>query len=313
MTGVIDRALALCALNGRLVLVTGLAAGLFLPRLAQAMAPHLPWMVAVLLFLSAFRIGPAQTLGQIRLIWRSLAELFVLQLILPIIALGFFWAIGVADTAPAMAVVLMLAAPPITGAPNFVILSGHAPAPAMRLLVLGTAAFPFTALTVFWLLPGIEGGVTAALRLMVTILGAVGVGFAARVMMMPTPDDRQIRALDGLGVVALAIIVIGLMAGIGPVLEEDKWALAGWFAVAFAANFGMQALGFALTRALMEPPRRMAFGIISGNRNVALFLIALPPDAIAMLLPFIGCYQFPMYLTPLVLRAFAVRRERHAP
>jgi len=287
--------------------VAGLVAGLLLPGLAQAMAPHLPWMVAVLLFLSAFRIGPRETLGQLRLIGRSLGALIFLQLALPVAAFSLFYAAGLAGTAPATAVVLMLAAPPITGAPNFIILVGENPAPAMRLLILGTAAFPATALVAFALLPTIGGGVQAAGWLMLKVMGAVGLGFAARAAFLPRPAPAQIKALDGLGVVALAVIVIGLMAGIGPLLQSDLTALAGWMALVFAANFGLQAAGFAVTRGRMAAPDRAAFGIIAGNRNIALFLIALPPETIAALLPFIGAYQVPMYLTPLILRALAAR------
>jgi len=308
MIAAIATALGRVALNGRLVLVAGLAGGVLLPVVAQSMAPHLPWMVAVLLFLSAFRIGPRETLGQLRGIGRSLGALFVLQLAMPVLAFGLFYAAGLAGSLPAVALVLMLAAPPITGAPNFTILAGENPAPAMRLLILGTAAFPATALVAFALLPTVGGGVPAAGWLMLKVMGAVGLGFAARAVTLPRPTPVQIKALDGLGVIALAVIVVGLMAGIGPLLQNDLWALAGWLTLAIVANFGLQAAGFALTRGRIPPPERAAFGIIAGNRNIALFLIALPPETIATLLPFIGSYQVPMYLTPLMLRALAAQR-----
>ena len=39
----------------------------------------------------------------------------------------------------------------------------------------------------------------------------------------------------------------------------------------------------------------------AGNRNIALFLVALPPEVLAPLMIFIGCWQLPMYLTPVLL------------
>lgn len=39
----------------------------------------------------------------------------------------------------------------------------------------------------------------------------------------------------------------------------------------------------------------------AGNRNIALFLVALAPETLAPLLVFIGCWQLPMYLTPILL------------
>jgi len=44
--------------------------------------------------------------------------------------------------------------------------------------------------------------------------------------------------------------------------------------------------------------------VISGNRNIALYLTALPAAVTEPLLAFVGCYQFPMYMTPLLMRKF---------
>ena len=46
----------------------------------------------------------------------------------------------------------------------------------------------------------------------------------------------------------------------------------------------------------------MPLGVSAGNRNIALFLAALPATVTDPLLLFIGCYQVPMYLTPIILR-----------
>jgi hypothetical protein len=45
-------------------------------------------------------------------------------------------------------------------------------------------------------------------------------------------------------------------------------------------------------------------GICAGNRNIALFLAVLPEATMRDLLFFIGSYQVPMYMTPLVLGRF---------
>ena len=52
--------------------------------------------------------------------------------------------------------------------------------------------------------------------------------------------------------------------------------------------------------------------IVAGNRNIALFLIALPEETTRGLLIFIGCYQVPMYLTPLLMPGFYRRMLRAA-
>lgn len=303
MTPAIGRVLETCARHGRLVLVAGLIAGISLPGLAQAMRPHLPWMVAVLLFFSAFRIGPAETIGQVTRLWRPLGDVVALQLGLPVLGFAVFTLAGVIDTGPALAVMLMLAAPSITGAPNFVVLAGKDPAPAMQILVFGTALFPLTVLPVLWLmqdaLPGAGDVLAAAGRLVAVVAVTVALGFGARRLLLPVPSAAQIRQLDGVGVIALAVIVIGLMAGVAPLIATGWQAVGFWLAVVFAANFGLQLMVFLVLRA--RTSHEVALSIIAGNRNVALFLVALPAATVDTLLPFIACYQFPMYLTPLLL------------
>ena len=291
--------LHILARQGKLCLVAGLLAGLALPEVAAALRPYLPGLVALLLFLTAFRVGPAQALGGLAVGRRTLGLVLVLQLALPLAALAVLLPLGWAAAPFALAAVLMLAAPSVTGAPNFAIMTGQDPAPAMRLLVLGTALFPLTVLPVFWALPQLGGaeGLGAALRLVVVILGAVGAGLVLRHLLDARVTPDRLRALDGLTALALAVIVVGLMSAIGPLLRADPMALLGWAAAVFALNIALQVVAFLVYR----DQGRAAVSIVAGNRNIALFLIALPDRVVEPLLIFIGCYQIPMYLTPLVM------------
>lgn len=294
--------LAFCARHGRWGLVVGLIAGLALPGLAQVMRPWLPHMVAGLLFITAFRVGYRGSVGQLRAAPRVLAEVLVLQLVLPLLGLAVVFTFGLSTTTAALAIVLMLSAPSISGSPNFAVLVGHDPAPAMQILVMGMALFPLTILPVLFILGpafgDVGGVVSTSLRLIVIIFAATGFGFLARAWLLPDASPSQIQSLDGAGVVALVVIVVGLMAGIGPVFSQSPLALAGWVILVFVANFSLQILAFWL---MPNSPRAAPFSLIAGNRNVALFLLALPPDVTDRLLPFIGCYQLPMYLTPLIM------------
>ena len=286
--------------QGRLFLVLGLVAALTLPGGAMMLRPHLPLLVALLLFLTAFRVGFHNALGDFSGGRRALGQVLVLQLLLPMGVLGVLLALGIEISPFALAAVLMLAAPSVTGAPNFAIMNGADPAPAMRLLVIGTALFPLLVLPVLWALPQLGGaaGLAASARLIVVILAAVGAGFVARRLLSSRVREPHIRAVDGLNALALAVIVIGLMSAIGPLLRDDPARLLIWVVAVFFLNFGLQIIAFYVYRG----PGRVALSMIAGNRNIALFLIALPEDVIAPLLIFIGCYQIPMYLTPLLLR-----------
>ena len=294
------RILRLAARYGRPLLAVGLAAGFALPGLAAALKPALPAMVVFLVFVSALRIGARAALGNLREARQGFATVLALQLAVPVALAGGLAVLGLHGTALGAALVLAMAAPSISGSPAFTVMLGHDPAPAMRLLILGTALLPLTVLPVFWLLPGLGGpneAVQAALRLTVMIAVAAGTAFTLRHRFFPDPDPETVRELDGLAALTLAVIVIGLMAAVGPALRNDPATLAGWLALAFLASFGMQAA----MRLLGAP---VATAVVAGNRNIALFLVALPAEATDPLLSFIGCYQMPMYLTPILLRRY---------
>lgn len=290
------------AAYGRFLLIAGLIAGFSLPAVAQGMRPWLPQLIALLLLLTATRIGPKAALGGVADVATGIRLVVLYQLVMPLLALSVFFLLGVAGHPLAIAVVLLLAAPSVTGAPNFTILLGHDPAPALRLLVVGTAVFPLTVLPVLWLLPGVVGGMAvfeAAGRLLGVIGIAVALGFAIRTFWLPRLSARGQGALDGASAILLAVVVVALMSALGPAMAERPGVLLTWLAAAMAINLGLQALAF---RFLGTGPATPARAIIAGNRNIALFLVALPASVTDPLLIFIGCYQVPMYLTPVLMR-----------
>ena len=254
-------------------------------------------MVGALLFIAAARIGPRAALGNMKDLGQTAALIVLYQLVLPLGALALVLGFGLSAAPLAIAAVLMLAAPSISGSPNFTALMGHDPAPPMRLLILGTAIFPVTVLPVLWLMPGLgetRDVLIAAGRLLAVIAGAVGLGFAFRRMILPQPDEPQIRKLDGAGAILLGVLVIGLMSALGPALRTAPQHVLWWLLAVCILNFGFQIAAFLILG-------RPGVSIVAGNRNIALFLVALPEEVTRPLLVFIGCYQIPMYLTPIVM------------
>ena len=297
-------AMGIAARHGRLLLIAGLVAGVALPDAALAMKPWLPEMVAALLFIAALRIGPRQALGARKDLPVTGLVAIVFQLALPVLAILAAGLAGLAHTAAVTALVLMLSASPISGSPNLTIMTGNDPAPALRLLILGTAILPLTVIPVFWLLPELGSAsevIGASGRLLAVIALSALAAFLIRGLFLRDPASETIKALDGLSALAMAIIVVGLMSAVGPALASDPARLALWLAFAFAANFGMQIATALITRKTPLGDYGAAFPIIAGNRNIALFLVALPATVTDPLLLFIGCYQIPMYLTPVLL------------
>ncbi|MFL2798248.1 MAG: hypothetical protein ACJZ89_01465, partial [Paracoccaceae bacterium] len=67
-------------------------------------------------------------------------------------------------------------------------------------------------------------------------------------------------------------------------------------------NLGLQFITFHLLKLFTLSDFAVPIGIVSGNRNIALYLVALPIMQSEQLLIFLGCYQIPMYLTPIIMR-----------
>jgi len=304
--------LAGVARHARALLIGGLVAGIALPGLALAMKPWLPELVAALLFIAALRIGPRQALGAVRDLPVTLGFTLLYQLLMPVVAILALAAAGWIHNSVAMALVLMLSASPVSGGPNLTIMTGNDPAPALRLLILGTAILPLTVLAPLWLLPELGSAdqvFAAAGRLLGVITIATGAAFLVRGLLLPSPAANTVKALDGASAIGMAVIVIGLMSAVGPAITGEPLRFAFWLVIVSIANLGLQAVVAVLLRKTRMSRDRAAYAIVAGNRNIALFLIALPPEVTDPLLLFIGCYQIPMYLTPILMRRLYATQE----
>jgi arsenite transporter len=297
--------LAFVARHGRYVLLVGLIAGLLLQDLAQLLKPWLPQMVALLLFLTAFRIGHRQAIGGLTDFANTAKVVLSYQLVLPLLALAVFNLFGVAGSIYAIGVVLLFSAAPLAGSPNLAIMLGGRPEPALRVLILGTAILPLTVIPVFWLSPELGNlGVllAASLRLLVVIWLVILVAFMLRALARPDFTPASTEALDGAMAITLAVMAVGLMAALGPAIISDPVEVLKWMILVFVSNLGLQFVAFKVIRFIGWKDVAVPFAVVSGNRNIALFLVALPMTESESFLIFLGCYQFPVLLTAILMR-----------
>ncbi|WP_066107898.1 hypothetical protein [Salipiger sp. CCB-MM3] len=303
------------ARHARWLMLIGLAFGIAVPEIAHLVRPWLSELVAVMLFTAALRIGPRAALGAARHLRGNLGATLAFQLIAPLALVALMAPFGLLDSPAALSVILMLAAAPLASSPNLTLMVGGDPGPALRLLILGMLVLPLTTLPVFALLPAL-GGATGilgtALKLLVVILLATGIAFALRPWLLPDPGPRALAQLDGASALLMTVIVLALTSEIRPALLERPGELLAWLALAFVANLGPQVLvGWALARTGRREGLE-ALAMIAGNRNIGLFLVALPTGVTDPLLLFIGCYQVPMFLTPLLMAPLYRRFARIA-
>jgi arsenite transporter len=300
----IQHILSAASSHARLCLILGLAGGLLLPTVANALVPWLPHMVAGLLTITALRIGWRAAMGAVSDLRWGLSAVLLLQMGVPLACLGIMTLAGFGGSPATLAIVLASAAPAIAGSVNLALILGLDGGRMMQIFVLGTAAFPLTVLPVLAALPQlgpVSEVVFAALRLLVIIAVSAGTGFVLRRLFFPRPSPAQIKALDGLSVIAFSSIVVGLMAALNPALRSDPVAVLWWALLAFAISYLLQLITLLTLRHGKLKAVAGPIAIGAGNRNIAIFLVALPAEVLAPLMVFIGCWQLPMYLTPVLL------------
>ena len=301
---------AAVARHGRWLLIAGLLAGVAVPGAAGAVAPLVGPLVVALLFLAVLRLGPGDLAKGRRALGPSVGTAVALQLALPLAVIGGLALTGTLGSAWGQGLVLMLAAAPITGAPHIARMAGGDPAVALRQVVAGTALLPLTALPVFALMPafGSPADVSLAVaRLLAVIALAGGCALALRATGIVRGTPRSLDRIDAVAAVLLAVVVVGLMSAVGAAIRDEPARFAATMALVLVATFGLQAVAAFFWR---DSINRAAMAVVTANRNVALFLGVLPPALVADLLLFIGCYQIPMYLTPLILPGIIGRGTR---
>ncbi|MDB5381791.1 MAG: hypothetical protein JWO26_1423, partial [Rhodospirillales bacterium] len=99
---------------------------------------------------------------------------------------------------------------------------------------------------------------------------------------------------------------IGVMLGVPAAAAADPLWTLGALALAFAGNFGVN-----LATALVFTPSgqrvALAAGLLAGNRNMALFIAVLPAATDPRIILFFVLCQFPLFLSPFLLRPFYAR------
>lgn len=295
-----------CATNGRMLLVAGLATGMLFQSGADFLKTYIPQMAVCLLFLASFRVGPKAAIGAAKDFKFAILMVAIFQICVPVALFFAFKAVGWTGVLPS-AIALLSSGASVSASPHLSVMCGHQPAPALRLLVIGTALLPVTILPILWLMPEFGDALSVilpSLKLFFVIGLSATVAFALRHFYFSEPSEKIIKSVDGLSSIFLYFIVVGLMAAVAPALFGDLSLFFKTLLAAFAVNFGLQFLFFLLLKSDSNRGIRVPTSIVAGNRNMALFLTAFPVAVTDPWLLFIGCYQIPMYLTPVLLKRF---------
>ena len=293
------RAIDFAGTHATRLLAAGVLIGLAIPPLATALRPLLLPSIVISLVLALVRLDwrafGADARRPLLVAWMLAWFLGVTPVIL--------WLVlqGLPLPAPIVAgLVLMAAAPPIMSGAAISLLVGLDAALAVVAIVATTALVPLTLPPLAAALLGVALELdvgTFMLRLASIVGGAFAIAWLARRLVPEAAIARNARALDGVAVIWMVVFAIGIMDGVTALALAHPGYVIGATIAAFAANVALQAVG-ALVWLRQGMQRALTVGLLTGNRNMGLVLVALGGDASLELVAFFAVAQIPMYVLP---------------
>ncbi|QXM25571.1 hypothetical protein KO353_04990 [Elioraea tepida] len=311
------RALEFCARQGAVLLAASIFLGLLVPPLARAMRFIITPTVVGLMTLVLLRVDFAAVFAYLRrpvlVVW-LLAWLMVGAPIAAFAAVRLAEVVGVSGPLGA-AFVIAATGCAATSAPAFARLVGLDAQLSLVGSVLSTLLVPFTAPPLALGLLGVVLPITVG-GLMARLALVVGLPLLASLLIRRVVGDERLSpwggAIDGAAVLLVCLYGIAVMDGILAAAVSRFGLVAAATLLAFLVNYGMNAL----TTLLFLPFGRaiaLATGLMSGNRNMALYLAVMPRDSDPALLMFFALCQFPLFLSPFLLRPIYRRLVRPQP
>jgi hypothetical protein len=288
--------------------------GIAAPSIGAVVKPYVTEAVFVLLCIAFLRVDIASLNSYLRRPTLVLAATAWTSVVVPIL---FGLCCGVIDLrmhAPDLFLSLMLqgVASPMMAAPALAALMGLDATLVLATLVTSSALIPLTAplFALIFIGPSLTiSPLALGIKLFGILAGAAAVGIAVRRLVGLDAIERHNDKIDGFNILILFVFVAAIMENLGASFLAAPLitiALAGLaFAVFFAVLF-VTALLF--MRAGREQALALAF--MASQRNLGLMLAATGGALPELTWLYFALSQFPIYLSPHLLRPLARRARR---
>ena len=298
----LHRAFDFLGQHATLFLAGGVLLGLAVPPLAALARPLLiPGLLIPLV------------IALLRLDWDALAAYARRPGLVALISAGLLVAspalmwlvLKVFSLPPALAqgLTLMAAASPIVSSAAISLILGLDAALAVVVIVVTTALIPFTLPTVaLWLL-GLKIDIDLAtfmLRLALMVGGAFAAALLLRRLVPRQTLEANARMLDGASVATLVMFALAIMDGVTAVALSRPGYVVLVTVAAFVANIALQCLG-TLVSLRLGMRSAITVGLMTGNCNMGLVMVALADKADFDVIVFFAMAQIPMYMLPALL------------
>jgi BASS family bile acid:Na+ symporter len=300
----LTRPLEWSARHAGALLGLGVFAGVLIPPLAAATRDLVTPVVACLMTLVLLRIDFRRLLGYVRRPVLVGALLAWTLLVCPMLVFLLVRASGF-DGALGAAMVIMATGCAATSSPAFARMMGLDGEISLLVALLSTLLVPITAPPLALGLMGIDLAISIP-----ALMGRLGlvvglpllVSLAIRWAAGTARLERHGRSVDGAVVLLVVLYGFGVMDGLQARILAEPWWVAGGVGLAFAGNFGLNLLTALVFLKPAGARVALSAGLLSGNRNMALYLAVLPAATDPTILLFFALCQFPLFLSPFLLR-----------
>jgi len=299
----LHRAFDFLGQHATLFLAGGVLLGLLLPPLASFLRPMLIPALLVPLIIALVRLD-----------WGALAAYARRPFLVALITVGLLlvspalvWFVLKAFNLPpslAQGLTLMAAASPIVSCAAISLILGLDAALAVVVIVVTTALMPFTLPTVALSLLGLALDIdlpTFMLRLVLMVGGAFAAALLLRRMVPRSTLEANARMLDGASVATLVLFALAIMDGVTAVALARPGYVVLVTLAAFFANIALQCVG-TLAASRLGMRSAITVGLMTGNCNMGLVMVALADKAEFDVIVFFAMAQIPMYMLPALLQ-----------
>jgi bile acid:Na+ symporter, BASS family len=305
---VILKSLDWLARHGSWLIASGLFLGIAFPDVARLFRPLVGPCVFVLMVATVLRIDWTKVLAYVRRPMPAGVVIAWLLLGAPLIVWAATRILGLPDGL-SRALVLTSCSPVLIAVPTFALMLGLDAALGLIAVIATSLLQPVLQPPLALLLLGIELDISVTqlmVRLAIFVGGAFMVALAIRGLAGRARIDRAAGPVSGVAVLMLIVFGVGVVDGLTETMLAQPGRVVLFALCAFAANFGLQAIGGALFLGLsqtrtLDRQQVLTTALATGNRNLAVLVAVLGDNADVDLLLFLAVNQFPMYFVPALL------------
>ncbi len=311
-TSVPVQALAWLGRQGTRALASIVFIGISVPPLGALLRPYVTAAVFLLLCVSFMRVD----LAALRLHMRRPGIVLVATawstLVVPLLVGLLCLATGLDRHSPDLFLGIMLqtVASPMMAAPALASLMGLDATLVLITLVTCTALVPFTAPVFASVFFGAEltlSPLALGVKLFAILAGSLLVAAVIRRIAGAAAIERHREPIDGINILLMLVFVTAVMGTVAGSFIADPLTVTAILLFAFAMFFALLGLTVLIFRKLGRQ-KALALGLMVSQRNMGLMLAATQGVLPGGTWLYFALCQFPIYVTPQLLRPMARTR-----